>query len=249
MRTVGSCFLVSWLTRSLRFVSWLTVVIVLGGVDCAAVAADDVLSLGGAFASGIRWNDSFFGLCRGDCAVSVFGGREMNSSMERVLFIKYPPRPFWTWHWRDSEFIGAAFSRRLVTIWDAVAIEPEIGAGKRFGEMHAAEFWAALNLRWTWFPWNNYVKTTIGVAEGLSMATQVDTAERLQNQFKIVGNRLVFTGSDLLNYFSPEVTLALPQYPEYELMFRLHHRSGIFGLINGVHAGAQYVTAGLRVYF
>jgi hypothetical protein len=198
---------------------------------------------------GIVWNDNFFGPCRGDCAISVYGGGEVTTSMERIFFLKYPPRPIWTWHWRNSGIIAGTFSRQLVSLWGSVSIEPEFGIGQRFGDMRATESWAALAFRWTNFPWNRYVKTTIGVAEGLSMTTQVDTQERLQNQYKVVDHRLVFTGSDLLNFFTPEVTFALPQYPAYEVLFRFQHRSGIFGLINGVHAGAQFFTAGFRVYF
>ena len=45
----------------------------------------------------------------------------------------------------------------------------------------AAEFWGAVAFRWTAFPWNNYVKTTIAIVEGISLATQVDTVERDAN--------------------------------------------------------------------
>ena len=114
---------------------------------------------------------------------------------------------------------------------------------------HAAEFWGAINIRWTDFPWNDYLKTSIGLADGVSIATQVDTKERLLNNYTIVGNHLVFTGSRLLNFFTPEMTFALPRYESYEVMVRFQHRSGAFGLINGVNAGAQFFTAGLRVHF
>lgn len=134
-------------------------------------------------------------------------------------------------------------SRRLVTFGNALNIEPEFGIGKRFGDMNAAEFWVAIVVRWTAFPWNDTIKTSIALSDGPSLATQVDRNERALNDGQNP------TASILLNYFSPEITFALPQYPDYELLFRFHHRSGIFGLINNVHEGAQYATAGFRFHF
>jgi hypothetical protein len=198
----------------------------------------------------IDWNgDNFFGPCRGDCAFSLYGGKEVTSSMERMFFVKYPPLPPWKWRWGKSEVVAGAFSRRLVTFWNALSLEPEVGVGQRFGDMHATEFWGALNIRWSYFPWNDYLKTSIALSEGLSMTTEEDNAERLLNNYKVVGNHLVFTGSQFLNFFSPEITFALPQYEAYELLVRYHHRSGVFGTINGVHAGAQFFTTGLRIHF
>ena len=198
---------------------------------------------------GIDWNGNFFGPCRGDCAISVYGGQEVTTSMERMFFVKYPPRPFWKWQWSNSEIIAGTFSRRLVTFWNSLSLEPEFGVGQRFGGMHATEFWGAFNVRWINFPWNRYIKTTVGIAEGISLTTQVDTSERLLNNSTVVGNQRVFRGSDLLNFFTPEITFALPQYAAYEIILRFQHRSGMFGSINGVHAGAQFLTAGLRVHF
>jgi hypothetical protein len=108
--------------------------------------------------------------------------------------------------------------------------------------MTAGEFWAALSFRWTAFPWNDVVKTTIALAEGASLATSVEREERRES---VPGH----TGSVVLNFFSPEITFAPPSVSAYELFFRLHHRSGIFGLINNVEGGAQYETIGIRVHF
>ena len=87
------------------------------------------------------------------------------------------------------------------------------------------------------------------MADGLSVTTKIDSKERLLNDYKVVRNKLVFTGSHGMNFFTPELTLALPQYPNYELLFRFHHRSGVYGLINETHAGAQFYTVGFRTRF
>src|SRR5207302_522982 len=89
----------------------------------------------------IDWNgDNFFGPCRGDCSFSLYGGKEVATSMERIFFVKSPPAPIWRWHWRNTGLIAGDFSRRLVTIWKGLNIEPEFGLAQRFGEMHATEF-------------------------------------------------------------------------------------------------------------
>jgi hypothetical protein len=198
----------------------------------------------------IDWNGrNFFAPCSGDCAISFYGGKEVTTSMLRIFFLRYPPKLFWEWDWRDNYLAAGAFSRRLVTFWNVLSIEPEFGVGQRFGDMHATEFWGAFNLRWIAFPWNHVVKTAIGVAEGLSVTTKMDPEERTLSKSKIIDGKRVYQSSLLQNFFTPEVTLALPRYPEYELLFRFHHRSGIFGLINGTHAGAQFYAVGFRMRF
>lgn len=189
----------------------------------------------------IDWNGAdFFGPCQGDCSVTLSGGRQITTAMTRIMLIHNAVPP-WQWHWGDAGIVDGEFSRRLVTFWHALDIEPQLGIGKRFGDMQAVEFWGALAFRWTAFPWNDYVKTTIAISEGISLATQVDTVERDANP-----NR---AGSVFLNYFSPEITFALPNYSRYELVLSIHHRSGLYGLIDHVNAGSQFGTMGVRVHF
>jgi hypothetical protein len=160
--------------------------------------------------------------------------------MDRIMLI-HKPVPPWQWHWGDAGIVDGAFSRRLVTFWNALNIEPQIGIAKRVGDMQAGEFWGVIAFRWTAFPWNNYIKTTIAISDGISLATQVDTVERDAN-----ANR---AGSVFLNYFSPEITFSIPDYEKYALVFRVHHRSGLYGLIDKANAGSQFGTVGLRIHF
>jgi hypothetical protein len=193
-------------------------------------------------AATIIWNTAnFFGPCRDDCSLAIYGGREARTEMTHLLLLAQPT-PIWQTQWGPSELVAGTFSRRLATVWGKLDIEPEFGVAKRFGIMTAGEFWAALSFRWTAFPWNDVVKTTIALAEGASLATSVEREERRES---VPGH----TGSVVLNFFSPEITFAPPSVSAYELFFRLHHRSGIFGLINNVEGGAQYETIGIRVHF
>jgi len=205
-----------------------------------SAAPQDAAMPGAAPADPVVWHTTnYFSTCDGNCSVSIFGGSFVTTAMTSI-FIRHPDVPS-NWHWGNSNILGGVFSRRLVTLWGVIDVEPEIAISQRFGSLDATEAWAAAFFRWTWFPWNDYVRTTIGLPIGLSVTSKVDTLERHQNRNP--------HGSILLNYFSPEITFALPQYPQGELFFRFHHRSGIFGIFNDVYAGSQYGTVGLRYRF
>ncbi len=188
----------------------------------------------------LQWHTAnFFTSCDGNCAVSLYGGREVTTGMTSVFLFNHPT-PLWNWQYGNAGLFAGTFSRRFATLFGGLDLETEGGVGQRFGDMHATEFWLALDLRWTRFPWNDYVRTTVALADGPDYATRIDAEER----------RLSPTGtSEVLNYFTPEVTFALPSDPNDEILFRFHHRSGIFGLINNTRAAAQFATVGYRHRF
>jgi hypothetical protein len=55
--------------------------------------------------------------------------------------------------------------------------------------------------------------------------------------------------SRLLYYMMVEMAFHLPSLSHWELVFRVHHRSGFYGLINGVRGGSNYLGFGLRYNF
>lgn len=146
-----------------------------------------------------------------------------------------------SWDFTDDGIVAAALSREWIEFSCCLTIEPELGVGRRFGEQDEFEFWGAFYLRYRGFPWDHLVATSVALSTGMNYATGTSEQERQRNQNE--------TGSRWLHYFSPEITFALPSHPDVELMFRLHHRSGIFGTINGARGGNQYGTVGIRVRF
>jgi hypothetical protein len=192
--------------------------------------------------------------CDGSCAIYGFAGRNTSTSMTSIFGLDdvatFAPDkfvPIWNWTWEDASIVGAAMSRRLVTFFRVIDVEAELGVGQRFGRMNETEVWSALFFRWTWFPWNDYLRTTLATSTGLNWASGISDLERLRD-----GDR---KGSQLLHYFSPEITFSLPQMPQWELVARLHHRSGakvFFGdvaMFNGVDGGAHFGTLGVRYRF
>ncbi len=176
--------------------------------------------------------------CAGDCALAVYGGWYVEESMTEIVTGARPP---WGWTYADDHLVAATASRRLATLWRRVDVEPEVGIGQRFGEQDETEVWGAFFFRYHGFPWDGVVKTTVAVSTGLNYATGISQVEQERARDD--------EGSRLMHFFSPEITFAAPSHPNLELLFRFHHRSGVWGLISDAWGGAQYGTIGLRVRF
>jgi len=144
----------------------------------------------------------------------------------------------WKADFRDDYFVGGAVSYRLVRFWKYFTIEPEVGVGRRFGQTNTPEVWGAIYLRYDGFLWNNYVYTTIGFSTGLDYLWKLPPSETHGGPT-----------SHLLHYFSPEISFALPSHKQHELLFRYHHRSGVFGTFNNVWGGSNVMSVGLRYRF
>jgi hypothetical protein len=177
----------------------------------------------------------------------VFGGIATETSFTDLL---YKP---WTAHLNDIGVFGASYSHRFGTvnellgggglghIGDDFTIDGEVGTSVRFGDESLGEGWAALYLRYDGLPWNDTVYTTIGANIGLSYLTDISEFER--------GRDSDGRATELLHYLGPELTFADPQNKDLELVLRYHHRSGVFGLFDGVVSGSTFISAGIRVRF
>jgi hypothetical protein len=204
-------------------------------------ACSTLLSNSARAADWIEWHwGSLDQPCAGDCAAMVFAGSQVNTHLQPIVFKAIPP---WRWDVGDGGFVGTTVSRRMATLFHFVDLEPEIGFGKRFGDMDEAEVWAALYVRFTDFPWNHIVYTTMAVATGLNYASGISDWER---QTSVRGGG---SPNHLMHYFSPEITFASPKRKDLELVIRMHHRSGLYGVLNNAGSGAQYITAGVRWRF
>jgi hypothetical protein len=180
-----------------------------------------------------------------DDSVMVFGGVAADTNFYQLI---YSP---WTAKLTDIGVIGASYSHRFGTlnevigdigqIGDDFTIDGEVGTSVRFGDESLGEGWTALYLRYDGLPWNDMVYTTIGVNTGLSYLTDISEFER--------GRDGEGKASKLLHYMGPELTFADPANKDLELVLRYHHRSGVFGLFDGVVSGSTFISAGIRVRF
>lgn len=188
--------------------------------------------------SGWRFHDPF-GPCQMDCAATIYLGKYISTPMTDI-FLKFKTAP-WNWNTKDSTLLSGSFSREILSYQDLFAFETEVGVGKRFGRQDEFEIWGALYARWKYFPWNDYLRTTVGVSTGLNWASDVSNIEKAKSP----GHT-----SEVLHYLSPEITFGLPSQPNLDLVFRFHHRSGgDLGIFNNTGGGSQYQTVGLRYHW
>ncbi len=96
--------------------------------------------------------------------------------------------------------------------------------------------------RWDRFPWRDYLYTTVAIGEGISYVSDVPIVEER------TADSSGKTGQ-LINYLMLEATAALPQYKNLSLVFRIHHRSGAFGLYGAGNSGSNVIGLGIRYYF
>ncbi|MEM6438436.1 MAG: hypothetical protein AAF763_01895 [Pseudomonadota bacterium] len=190
---------------------------------------------------------SYDALCGGECRATGFVGRFLDTNMTDV-FLPIDPdfAPPWQWRMPADHIVSGALSRRLGSFGGVLDLEAEVGLGQRIGEP-ATEVWGALYARWTEFPWNDAVRTSIAISTGLNYASRVTPRERERSAGP--------EESELMHYLSPEITLAPASWERTDLVLRFHHRSGggqIWGdgfLFNGASEGAQYLKIGIRRAF
>ena len=169
-------------------------------------------------------------------AVTVYAGKSVRGRFTKLFWAP------WDTDLENDYLLALSLSARLFELTDHLSLEIEANVARRFGEAELWEFAVPLILRWDDFPWNDTVYTTIGLSFlGPSYATEISATERRKSHND--------KGSHWLNFFAPEITLSPPDDPGFAFVGRIHHRSGAFGLINGVSGGSSYVSLGVRYRF
>jgi len=143
----------------------------------------------------------------------------------------------------DSYLVAANVDYRLLKFTGIpLQLEGEFDLAKRFHGADEFDIVLAPFVRWTSFPWNKFLYTNLRVsALGLSYATGVSAWERFNS-----GND---RGSNFQQFGAFELTFATHENARSEVFIRIHHRSGIYGLINGVYGGSNYLACGLRGFW
>jgi hypothetical protein len=170
-----------------------------------------------------------------DRAITVHGGLVSDNKMMRLLLTPWDSELE-----GDIPWLGLSASQRIWSLGDGLTFELEAGTGYRFGSEKTGEVWSALFVRYDNFPWNHRIHTTVAASTGVNLASRISPIEQGKGGEKT---------SKLLHYFSPEVTFADPRDKDLELVIRLHHRSGVFGLFDGASSGSNIATLGIRRHF
>jgi hypothetical protein len=186
-----------------------------------------------------RWEiNDLFSPCKGDCGVALLFGKSVSRTPMTSIFLHFQSPAYWQW---DDTYIATLSAKRTwIKFGKYFSIDPEIGIGRRFGVADGAEAWLALYVRWHYFPWSDYVRTSIGAGIGPSLAPNVT-----------IGPNGLFNngGVAIANYFSPELEIGLPSHPDFNLVVRYQHRSNIWGVLQNNSEDSQFWTVGMRINF
>lgn len=116
--------------------------------------------------------------------------------------------------------------------------ELEAQLGKHYRGQSHLELNLLAIYRWQKTPWDNILKTSFAIGDGLSYASDVPPLEAASH---------TNTGAArLLNYIMFEMTAAPPQAKDWAMVVRVHHRSGVDGLFNDVKGGSNVIAIGLK---
>jgi hypothetical protein len=183
----------------------------------------------------------------GKHSIAAFVGRATDTN-----FVDSMLTP-WRNDLKDVGVVGVAYNFRYGTLnelsdgafgssfGDHLMLESEVGGAFRFGQEHLGEAWTGLYLRYDGFFWNDTVYTTLAVNTGVSLLTDFSDFERGRDSKR--------KNARLLHYMGPEITFSPPDNHNLEFLIRYHHRSGVFGLFDGVVSGSTFVSTGLRYRF
>lgn len=168
--------------------------------------------------------------------VGAFAGK-FNAAPESVLFVA----PFLGYRKFSPAYVGG-----LNAVWTVLSvpkipleIELDLSATSHFGGQNYYEGAVVPSLRWTWFPWNNLVYTNFRFGVLGPSFTTIDSQLEAYNTLNNYTRRWLSGG--LFEWtFAPAATSS------WEAFMRIHHRSGVFGLIDGVYGGSNYVSFGAR---
>lgn len=122
---------------------------------------------------------------------------------------------------------------------DALSFEIEGQVGKWFGDQHNWEFNLPVAVRWSKFPWDDYVATSLAYGVGPSYA-----ASEPEEEIKLNDSTKKF-----LVYWFGELTLGPPK-SRWAASLRIHHRSGAYGLIEEQgRGGSNTLAVGIKYRF
>ncbi len=178
-------------------------------------------------------------------AVSIDYGRMTHSILNRVLRFNYelPLGRSKIYGVRGSYQLDRQFFLRR---W----LQPLVSTIELTGNVayfddpngHIYQFNPYLFFRWRKFPWNEYLLTTIGIGEGMSWSSGIPQRE-------IRDTKKALNARKFLNYLYFEITASIPKYPNWQLVYMVHHRSGVFGLYSPGITGSTAIGIGIRYLF
>jgi hypothetical protein len=148
-------------------------------------------------------------------------------------------------HFESNYIHGLSVSRELWKTekhfsWELEGMFAKHHGKHKTGYQNYEEFVLAVFLRYRTFPWDNFIDTSFAIGEGLSLTSKTPERESQRDDSE---------SQPLLNYLAIELAFSIPKYPKASIVYRIHHRSGAFGLFGGVKGASDFYMLGLRYNF
>ena len=164
-------------------------------------------------------------------AVTAYGARLTDGDLDDTVTFDA--------NFEDAYLLAVALSRKFYTFRELIDFELEGQIVKHFEDQDHWEFNTLMVSRWLPFPWDKYVDTSFAVGVGLSLATETPEIEDKNHT----------DTSKFLAYLLFEAAFAHPDFPQWSVVARIHHRSGAFGTFSGVNGASNAWGAGIRYSF
>ena len=186
----------------------------------------------GAFAEDEQIQDSTDTIARYESFLTVYTGVAVQEDIGDVFAVRSKVE--------DNAYVGVvALAHQFWHYEEYLSLEVEGQIGKHFNSDDQWEFVGLVVGRWHEFPWNDYVNTSVAVGDGISYYTEVSNVEKKDEE----------NAQRALNYLMFELALGLPQYPKWDLVVRIHHRSSVFGLVGPSGSGSNFICGGIKYSF
>ncbi len=141
--------------------------------------------------------------------------------------------------YEDYYLTAAAYGREILTFQELMSAGLEIGVARRYGKgVKGSEVWGAIFLL-QGLPLGCWGKISPGLAAGFSFVDKSLGVERQRE--KRNGGKAAF-----LFYLGPEIAFSVTDFPNWEVVYRLHHRSGGNGTLGDFREGYNANTIGIR---
>lgn len=168
----------------------------------------------------------------GRWSVFAYGGAWSDSRLAQILLLQVDFQRSNVW------VVGA--SRTLQRVQENALLEVEGNVARHTGMQDHYELNAALTLRWTRSPWDRYVDSTFAFGIGPSYASNAPEIEK--DDDRGVSRYHVYLVTEMT--FAPRE----PNGRDWELLMRVHHRSGMWGVVSDA-PGSNFPSIGLRFHF
>ena len=138
----------------------------------------------------------------------------------------------------DAYLTALTVGKRIGSYKKYIDAEVEGQIVKYYVKQDHWEFNAAFVLRWQPFLWDKVLDTSFAVGNGFSYTSKISELEEERHG----------KATRLLHFLMFELTFALPDYPKWNLIARIHHRSGVYGVFDGVSGGTNAVGLGIKYF-